>query len=397
MTTPEQQQARLDRLLSRRPEFRTVGTGDDPRSAIIRRDALLVPAAHAARVEESVREWTDRRDDLEHLGVARFTLRRDADVPDLITSALTPADGAALASPVHLFRGEPDYAGGPVGPPSPLADPPAAPAQATGRPVHVAVLDTGLAKHPWFPAETWSAVGGDVDDELDTDHNYELDAQAGHGTFISGVVRQHAPEARLVIGRVLSSMGHCDEIELLEGLSQLATRSRAAGHRIDVLNLSLGAYTWDDQPPAAVGSMIQSLGPDTVVVAAAGNNGTDRKFWPAALDDVVAVGALTSDGERVAEFSNRGDWVNAWAPGEHIPSSFVVFDGQLEPEARIDPDCFKGYAIWSGTSFAAPRVAAAIARRSAEKDTSPRSVLSEVLREFAPPASGSSADAADVQ
>lgn len=392
MRTPEQQQARLERLLARRPEFRTVGAGDDPRSAIIRRDALLVPATHAARVEESVREWTDRRDDLEHLGMARFTLRRDADVPDLITGSLTPAGGDALASPIHLFRGEPDYGGGPVGPPSPLADTPPVPGQATGRPVHVAILDTGLAAHPWFPANTWTALGGDVDDRLDADHDYELDAQAGHGTFIGGVVRQHAPGARLLIGRVLSSIGVCDEVELLEALHLLGTQSR--GHRIDVLNLSLGAYTWDDRPPAGVAETLKRLGPDAVVVAAAGNNGTDRKFWPAALDDVVAVGALAEDGLGRAEFSNHGPWVDAWAVGEHVPSSFVVFDGPMPPTANIDPDCFKGFATWSGTSFAAPRVAAALAHRAAERDASPRTVLPGVLEDFSLPAS-SGLDAVD--
>jgi subtilisin family serine protease len=378
----------LARLLDRHREFLPLAS-DDPTGAIIRRNELLVPARHAAAVEEAASRWTDRRTDVEALGLARFTLRGDADVADLITTELSPHGGEALAAPVHMFRGEPNYQGGPGGVPSPVPSPlPAPPKASSGHAVTVAILDTGIsADHPWFPAGSWNPVEDDVDDLLDENNDYELDAQAGHGTFIAGVVRQHAPGAHLLVSRVLGSDGVCDEIELLQALLRLRHKSSASNHRIGVLNLSLGAYTWNDRPPALLAQAIQSLGPDVVVVAAAGNNRSDRVFWPAAFEPVVGVGALQADGSAPAPFSNHGSWVDAWAPGDELASSFVTFNGPQTqmPGADIDPDCFTGFARWSGTSFAAPRVAAEIARRAQEEKSAPRDVRAAVLRQFAAP------------
>lgn len=391
MRSPEE---RLARLLDRHPEFYAVAA-DDPAGAIIRRGELLVPAQHAGAVEQSARRWTDRRTDIAPLGAARFTLRRDADVPDLISTRLSPEGADALAAPVHMFRGEPNYQGGPGGVPAPVATAPPTPAGATSsRATTVAVLDTGLtATHPWFPKDSWDAVDVDVDDRLDSDNDYELDAQAGHGTFIAGIVRQHAPGARLMVGRVLGSDGVCDEVELLQALQALRDRSRARRKRIGVLNLSLGAYTWNDRPPALLSRAIERLGAETVVVAAAGNNSSDRVFWPAAFLSVVAVGALAADGRERATFSNHGAWVNAWAPGDQVASSFVMFDGPADeaPGADIDRDCFAGYASWSGTSFATPRVGAALAHRAQQERSSTRAVLPSVLADFSMPDGGAPA------
>jgi hypothetical protein len=86
MKSPEE---RLTRLLDRHPEFYPVGS-DLPSGAIIRRREMLVPANHAGAVEEAARRWTDRRTDLEPLGLARFTMHPDTDVADLIATQLSP-------------------------------------------------------------------------------------------------------------------------------------------------------------------------------------------------------------------------------------------------------------------------------------------------------------------
>src|SRR5690606_27242397 len=75
------------------------------------------------------------------------------------------------------------------------------------------------------------------------------------------------------------------------------------------------------------------------VIACAGNTGSSRPFWPAALPTVIAVGAL--DGGARAAFSAHGPWVDAWAQGVGLTSSFLEFGR------------FRGYAPWSGASFAA--------------------------------------------
>ena len=95
-----------------------------------------------------------------------------------------------------------------------------------------------------------------------------------------------------------------------------------------------------------------------MVVAAAGNDGLNQPYWPAAFTtadvpwagQVVAVAA--HDGSDVCSWSNTGPWVSLAAPGSDITSTYVT---QWEFTA--------GWAQWSGTSFAAPYVAAAIADR----------------------------------
>ena len=52
-------------------------------------------------------------------------------------------------------------------------------------------------------------------------------------------------------------------------------------------------------------------------------------------------------------------------PASGIVSTFLEFDGAEAPIPALDgfdPDCFEGFASWSGTSFSAPIVCAAIAR-----------------------------------
>ena len=78
-----------------------------------------------------------------------------------------------------------------------------------------------------------------------------------------------------------------------------------------------------------------------VLIAASGNSGRTETYWPAGYDDVIAAGSVDSDG-RVSGFSTRGPHVALCAPGERIATAGL-----------------SGYQLATGTSFAAPFVAAA--------------------------------------
>ncbi|WP_171064201.1 S8 family peptidase [Actinomadura soli] len=354
------QQARLERVLARHRDAVVVERVPG-RPALIRRDEILVAGQDAGAAESIVRRWHESRHD--ERGVTRLRLRAAAKV-DVCELAAGLGAGARVAdgrrrrlsvAPNHLVHGQPMWWSGPADLPRPAAPLPAPEAAAARRKVTVAILDTGLSPHPWYTdAEWYREQRAEVEEVLDADLDYELDAQAGHGTFIAGVVLRHAPSARLLAHRVIGGDGVGDELEVIRALERLAEQGGA-----DVVNISLGCHTYDDRPSPVLARAIAALGRRTVVVACAGNTATGRPFWPAAMKPVVGVAAL--DGDVRAAFSNHGWWVDACAQGVDVASTFVRFDGTHPPVHGIDPDLFDGYATWSGTSFAAPVVAGRIA------------------------------------
>jgi subtilisin family serine protease len=141
-----------------------------------------------------------------------------------------------------------------------------------------------------------------------------------------------------------------------------------ADAKVAVLNISFGAVTFDDQPPLVLGRAVEKLVPEVTIVAAAGNHGPNsRPIWPAALGDVVAVGAAKrvngTNEFKPAKFSPKRKWVDLVAPGEKIRSLYKA----------------DGYATWNGTSFSAAAVSGAIAYLVETENMSRKEAL-EVLR-----------------
>jgi hypothetical protein len=199
------------------------------------------------------------------------------------------------------------------GPGGPFDDPSPAPALAgpvatadAQRQVTVAILDTGIATHEWWDNSTWyEDCGTDVEDIVDADLDLELDSEAGHGTFVAGVVLQHAPTAHLCIDRVLSSDGVSDELTLVRALHRLHEQFDGRGQPLDVVNLSLGGYTYNNKPNHAADRAINRLDRRTAIVASAGNAASDRPFWPATIKRSIAVRALDRAHRRRAGFQLR--------------------------------------------------------------------------------------------
>ncbi len=307
-----------------------------PQECLVRSGELLVRSDGVPAAVDRLRRWVDRVEETEEPKFARIRLR-PGEQPVRIA-----ADSGLAVTPNHVHVGSPIMIG--TARPLPAStDPVPEPADETWS-VTAAVLDTGLDPHPWFAGRPWFGVDGHSPEVLDADGRPGQDRQAGHGTFVTGVLLQHAPGVQVRHRRVLSSLGLSDDTTVARGLRSV----RGA----DVVLLTSGCHTADDQCPPVLRHEVERAG--GVVVAAAGNGGTSRPVFPAALPSVVAVGVD-------AEFSNHGSWVDAIAPGVDVTSSFV----RLRPsggEVRGTETREYGYARWSGTSFAAPRVAADIAR-----------------------------------
>ncbi|MDP9387827.1 MAG: S8 family serine peptidase, partial [Actinomycetota bacterium] len=203
--------------------------------------------------------------------------------------------------------------------------------------VLVAVLDTGVdAGHPDLAGKV---TQGGVYSVSPTANDLD-----GHGTHVAGIIAAATNNSRGVAGmgwdtkvlsiKVLDDEGWGSSSGIAKGIHE-AVRAGA-----DVINLSLGG----DYSNLVAEAVASARSAGALVVAAAGNDGSEVKQYPAALDGVLAVAASDAD-DKLASFSNRGAaWVDIAAPGTSIVSTVPG-----------------GYALMSGTSMASPMVAGAAA------------------------------------
>jgi len=352
-----------------------------------------------------------------------------------------PGNSGAISGPTatdsYLFSGA-----DPRTPVAVLMDPPARKpddqcASDFGRRPVVAVLDTGVRAHPWLdvaadgaggytmPADSFvadddgiqSAIRAEGELARDTGDQPrqviwdawdkpmagspligEFNPALGHSTFIAGIVRQVAPDARVLAIRVLHSDDVAYEGDIICALRHLIKRIELAAPgdlagMVDVVSLSFGYFSESPHDKVVTQGLWKAiealLDLGVVVVAAAGNFATSREFYPAAFArepvpagqvPVISVGALNPNGTK-AMFSNDGPWVTAWARGAAVVSTYPTdIDASRAPELRtpanrkppgmlppgreaLDPDDYRGgWSVWSGTSFSAPYLAALMAR-----------------------------------
>lgn len=203
--------------------------------------------------------------------------------------------------------------------------------------VVIAVLDTGIElSHPDLSANI--ASGGW--DFIDNDATPE-DAN-GHGTHVSGIIAAQGNNFSAVSGilwraKILAlkvcGSGGCPFTAIADALHF------AANNGARVINMSLGGPSGSSLLEEAVNDASAA---GCVVVAAAGNSGTESPSYPAFYSNVIAVSA-TDHRDVLASFSQRGSWVDISAPGDNILSTYL--GGST--------------ALLSGTSMASPMVAGA--------------------------------------
>jgi len=256
--------------------------------------------------------------------LARIRVRRGRSVEQVISELQALAPLASVA-PHHLFRPSGDDTEAPT-----VEAPPASVvAVPTG---HVGVIDTG-ADVTW-PALTRSIVqtGGFADGGY---------TSRAHGTLVSEIVARSG--ARLTVADVFGVDGDNRLIAPAAAIASAIDWLVANGVR--VINISI------EGPDNLVLAHVikRALAADVAIVAAAGNGGpAAAPAFPAAYPGVIAVTAVDENG-RVYRRANRGDYIAFAARGVHV-------------ESEYESTASKARTV-SGTSFASPVVAAAIARR----------------------------------
>ncbi|MGC4759317.1 S8 family peptidase [Micromonospora trifolii] len=228
----------------------------------------------------------------------------------------------------------------------------------TGTGVRVAVLDTGADfTHPDLVGRVaekadFTVEGGDA-----VDHNghgtHVASTIAGSGAAAHGQRRGVAPDAKLVIGKVLDDHGYGDDSGIIAAMEWAATRA-------DVINMSLGGSDPDDgnDPMSlAVDGLSRSTG--ALFVIAAGNSGAAISS-PGSAATALTVGAVDRN-DKLADFSSRGPLVTSnvakpelVAPGVDIVAARAAGTNLQDPIDRY-------YEAISGTSMASPHVAGAAA------------------------------------
>jgi thermitase len=216
------------------------------------------------------------------------------------------------------------------------------------RTVYIAIIDTGVdANHPDLSQRMRRNSNGTVYGYNAQLNNANTNDFHGHGTHCAGIAAAHTGNGVGVAGVAGTAPVQIMPVKVLndQGFGTMSDVARgitwAADNGAHVLSLSLGGNAGTQQLADAVN---YAWNRGCVVVAAAGNNGSNAPFYPAFYENALAVAASDPD-DRLTNFSQYGAWVDIAAPGSNILSTLPS----------------NAYEAWSGTSMACPHVAGAAA------------------------------------
>jgi thermitase len=192
----------------------------------------------------------------------------------------------------------------------------------------VAVLDTGIDQNH-------EELDGQVISETNFSTSFTHSDIHGHGTHVAGIIAAKdnglgiigvAPGCSLLNVKVADDTGRCPALALAKGITW------AVDSGAKVINISIEI---SEPSPELEKAVNYAWSQGSLIIAAAGNHGSESPVYPAYYENCLAVAAAGPDNNLVP-LSNFGDWVDVIAPGLDIYSTL--------------PDNDYGYK--SGTSFA---------------------------------------------
>lgn len=202
--------------------------------------------------------------------------------------------------------------------------------------INIAIFDTGIAPHADLSI---------VDGVSFVEGTYASD-ENGHGTNIAGIIASNgeasgysiggAPQADIYSVKIADETGTTNTSLVLEGLNW------AIQNEIDIINMSFGSYYYSD----ILNNYIEYVSDNgIIIVGAVGNDGMyeqNKIMYPAAYDDVIAVGS--GNAYATTNYSNNSIDLDFVAPGR-------MFTTTLEG----------GYSYMTGTSASAAYITSIIA------------------------------------
>jgi len=222
--------------------------------------------------------------------------------------------------------------------------------------IKIAVLDTGVDKeHPDLQGNI--LAGFDF-----VNNSPEVIDNHGHGTFVAGIIAAQSNDVGI---KGLYEWVEIIPVKVIDdhGIGTYEDMAGGILYSVDqeakVINLSMGGYAYSFLLQDAVDYALEN---GCIVVAAGGNDGLNRKVYPAAYPNVIGVAALGKDG-KILPLSNRGRHIALSAPGEDIISTGL--NGQ--------------YAYASGTSAATPMVSALAALLFSEQPDLSSSLIQRLI------------------
>ena len=237
---------------------------------------------------------------------------------------------------------------------------------AMGNDVKVAVIDSGLHSDDMLKPQILNGYDFIENKKTYDDVNNDNADGGYHGTLVSSIIaRQNggsgtgiAARAHIMPLRVLkynpvekNNTGNLDDIiAAIEYATYI--------DKCDVINLSLGirASGISEDEVTTLSTAIQNaVNEGIIVIAAAGNDGSEEYMYPASLDNVISVASVESDRTR-SDFSQYNDEVDISAPGGLMQ---IGINYRVENGGGL-VDIYQT----NGTSLAAPHVSglAAIAK-----------------------------------
>jgi subtilisin family serine protease len=258
-----------------------------------------------------------------------------------------------------------------------------------GTGVYVAVLDTGLLDswRTYFPqeriatqlAKSFGGGGGEVGKVSEPTNMWEHD-QDSHGTHVTSTILGYslsgaavngvAPRATVIPVKVLGQNGSGWSSVVARGIVYVAELklSGALGNSPVVINMSLGGSRLDPMEKAAIDFATRG---GVIIVASAGNEGTDGMGYPGAYAPVISSAAAGWVAQWPA--GNRAWWHNTDVPESASAEQFYIADFSSRQKAGQDLDVVApgawavgpyqvnsgqaSYYYLSGTSMSSPHVA----------------------------------------